>query len=199
MQLQRLLTSAQGRLTTGTALVVAIVVGLWPDHARPVDPVRLGAVLTAAMAWLFAELAGPGEPRPHDLKLFELLVSKLPEQFLSFLRDHDFGAAYHDPGVGGLYDVAAWQGARYEFVDPALQKRWATLRGEARKFAHDLSHNTFPDDVNANWYTVHPTNGDPGDPQPFVVRRIDLLNAGASALAGRIDEFEGYARERLRL
>lgn len=122
-------TTVQGRLTAGCALAVAIVVGLWPDHPRPVDPVRVGAIITAAIAWLFAELAGQRATSPHDIKLFSDILETLPQHLLDFLRDQDFGVgSYIDPGTGGLHDVAHWRGSRYDFVDPVLNRRWLTTR-----------------------------------------------------------------------
>lgn len=153
----------------------------------------------AAMAWLFAEISGAREPSQHDLKLFEIITAKLPERILDFLRNHDFGASYNDPGFAGVYDVAAWQGPRQEFIDKSLQKRWGMVQIEVTKFANGLSLNTFPEGNADNWFTVHPTHGDPEIPEDFVQRRIDLLNRTATELAGHVDTFEHFARSRLKL
>lgn len=59
--LNRNLPTWQGRIITGIALVAAVVAGLWPDHPRDADGGRITAVAVAAVAWLFAELAGAGE------------------------------------------------------------------------------------------------------------------------------------------
>jgi len=194
------LTTVQGRITTGCILVVAIVVGLWPDHPRPVDPVRLGAVVTAAIAWLFAEIAGQRAPSAHDTKLFGDIVETLPQRLLNFLSRQDFGVgSYIDPGTGGLHDIANWQGARYAFVDPVIQKRWATTHKNIVEFGNILALNTYPVHGSQDLRTVHPTQGDPEDPAPFVQERIDKLNNGATEIANQIDAFERFARSRLGL
>lgn len=194
------LTTVQGRITTGCVLLVAIVVGLWPDHPRPVDPVRLGAIITAAIAWLFAEIAGQRTPSPHDTKLFESIVQTLPQELLDFLRNQDFGVgSYIDRGTSGLHAVAYWQGSRYAFVDAVLQKRWATIHTEIAQFGNFLALNTYPAHGSQDLRTVHPTQGDPEDPAPFVQARIDKLNDGATKVADQIDAFERFARHRLGL
>lgn len=194
------LTTMQGRITTGCALAVAITVGLWPDHPRPVDAVRLGAVVTAAIAWLFAEIAGPRTPSAHDIKLFESIVETLPQHLLDFLRGQDFGVgSYVDRGTSGLHDVAYWQGSRYAFVDPTLQKRWEATHKTITEFGNILALNTYPVHGAQDLRTVHPTQGDPEDPAPFVQERIDKLNDGATKVANEVDAFERYARQRLGL
>lgn len=194
------LTTVQGRITTGCALAVAITVGLWPDHPRQVDVVRLGAVITAAIAWLFAEIAGPRAPSPHDLKLFESIVETLRQPLLDFLRDQDFGVgSYIDRGTSSLHDFAYWQGSRYAFIDQVLQKRWEVTHKTITEFADFLALNTYSVHGSQNLRTVHPTLGDPNDPEPFVQTRIDKLNDGATKVADEVDAFERFARKRLGL
>jgi hypothetical protein len=192
------LTTVQGRIATGCALVAAVVLGLWPVDPRPVDPAKTVAVILAALAWLFAEIAGHRAPSEHDTALFSNLTETVPQRLLDFLRDQDFGVGlYVDPGTGGLHDVAYWQGSRYEFVDPVLNRRWLAVRKNLREFTNTLALNTFPVHGSQDLRTVHPTQGDPEDPAPFVQARIDKLNEGATKLAAQIDAFESFARHRL--
>lgn len=193
------LTTVQGRIITGFAFAVAITVGLWPDHARSIDPVELGAVVTTGLAWLFAEIAGHRAASPHDIKLFETITTKLPQRLLDFLREHDFGASFGDPGIAGLFDVSGWEGSRYDFLDKKLQKQWVGVRLSIRQFGNDFALNTFPANVAGNWFTVHPTIGDPENPENFIQERIDRLNTSASRLVVEIDAFERSARKRLSL
>ncbi len=93
MKILEHLTSLQGRLTAGVALVAAIVIGLWPDHARSVDAAKAAAIGTTALAWLFAEIGGRRAPSEHDLQLFERIVSSIPQRVLDFLKDQDWAWA----------------------------------------------------------------------------------------------------------
>jgi hypothetical protein len=200
MKILEHLTSLEGRLTAGVALIAAIVIGLWPDHARPIDPAKAAAVGTAGLAWLFAEIGGRRVPSEHDLKLFEQIVSTIPQQVLDFLKDQDFGVgSYNDPGTGALHEVAYWQGSRFEFTDSALNKKWLAVQRRIKEFANRLALDTFPVHDAENWRTVHPTIGDPEDPEPFVQARIDRLNEGATKVANEIDAFESFGRRRLGL
>lgn len=196
------LTTDQGRITTGCALVVAIIVGLWPDHPREIDAAKFGAALMAALAWLFAELGGRRTPSPHDTALFDSIVKTLPQSLLDFLREQDFGVgSYHDPASAALFNMARWEGSRYNFVDPTLNKRWLATWQVIREFATCLARNTFPvrDTDLQDWRTVHPTHGDPEMLEPFVEERIEKLNKGATKAVLEIDAFESFARRRLGL
>ncbi|MGH8422684.1 MAG: hypothetical protein ACRER3_10080, partial [Pseudomonas fluorescens] len=194
------LTTLQGRLTTGCALIIAIVIGLWPDHARPIDPAKTAAIFTTAIAWLFAEISGRKAASAHDLKLFDLIVETIPQEIIDFLKDQDFGVgSYIDPGTAGLFKVSHWQGSRYDFVDAALNERWGCTHQAIRKFSKTLANKTLPVHGSNDLRTVHPTHDDPEDPKPFVQERIDILNEEATALAKEIDAFEGFARRRLGL
>ena len=57
MRLLDALATVAGRISTGTAMAITILVGLWPDHPRDVDPATAGAVISAIVAWLAAEIS----------------------------------------------------------------------------------------------------------------------------------------------
>ncbi|MFY0583575.1 hypothetical protein ACN28S_63080 [Cystobacter fuscus] len=63
----------QGRIALGLAFFGAILVGLWPDHARNIDPAKLVACILTGSAWMVAELEREsGELGcPCTLKLWE--------------------------------------------------------------------------------------------------------------------------------
>lgn len=50
----------QARIALGLAFFGAILVGLWPDHARNIDPAKLVACILTGLVWLVAELASAG-------------------------------------------------------------------------------------------------------------------------------------------
>jgi hypothetical protein len=107
--------------------------------------------------------------------------------------------SYIDGGTSGLHDVANWQGSRYAFVDPVLQKRWAIVHKDITEFGNTLGMNSHHVHGSQDLWTVHPTQGDPEYPAPFVQARIDKLNDGATKIADQIDAFERFARRRLGL
>jgi hypothetical protein len=195
----QLLTTVQGRLVTGIILIAMVVKGLWPDHPPPVDPAGVVEILGAALAWLFAELAGMRPPSKHDIELFDEFTDKIPQRIINFLRDHDFGASFHNPGVEGIYDVSSWQGSRFEFLDDFIQKKWNMTHANIVKFANLFALNTSPVHDSIEWLTVHPTMGDPENPEPHIAERIQKLNNAATELANEIDQFERLARKRLNL
>lgn len=192
------LATVGGRISTGVAMSVAISVGLWPDHTREIDPVRLGAVITTIVAWLAAEIAGGRKPSDQDVTPYNSIVEALPAGTVDFLRNHDFNDCYGANQQAGLFDVATWEGSRRQSLGRALQKRWAPLRADIKAFSSDLAMDTGP--VGAGpLFSVHPDHGDRDYPEDWVVKAIGKLNTSATALSGKIDGFETFARGRLRL
>ena len=105
-RLTRYLPTVQGRVAAGLILVTTVVFGLWPDHPRPFDVARAAAVATAAITWLFAELAGAGPPREHDVALFNQISDILNDDQLTFLRDHDFNHNLHSHSTEPVHRIA---------------------------------------------------------------------------------------------
>lgn len=193
------LTTAKGRLVTGLALVTAIVVGLWPDHSRSFDPVRAGAIATAAVAWLYAELAGAGTASDHDVKLFNAFRQAVSVEEKNFLLEQDFHFSFVYKYSEGLREIAHWNGAAYEFVDERLQGKWEPLINQVNNFVLLMAQYSAPVQSSANLMTVHPSGGDSDHPEPWVLKEIGKLNASASNLYKNLDEFERFARKRMRL
>ena len=199
VDLLRRLQTVQGRVLTGSLFALSLVAGFWYGHEGDVDPVRLTACIGTGIAWLLAELTSGRSVSARDIELYKSFFSTIPQSTKDFLWDHDFAASFHDPGRNGIFEVAAWKGSRYDFVDKVLQSEWLRLRTVISTFATNLASNTYPISGSANFFTVHPTQGDPEDPAPFVQKRIDTLNEGATALVESIDNFERLAVERLNL
>lgn len=197
--LNRNLSTWQGRITTGVALVAAVVAGLWPDHPRSADGVRITAVAVAAVAWLFAELAGAGRPREHDLKLFGAITSTVADRDRRFLSEQDFHNSFQANGYDGIETASRWSGATHEFVDPKLQRLWLPLRERMTSFLNLLATTTGPVGGNVARFTAHPTQGDPDNPAAWTQASIDRLNADATALHVEIENFERHGRRRLGL
>ena len=193
------LPTVQGRLTAGLALVVAIVVGLWPDHPRPFDVVRAGAILTTAVAWLFAEISSANAVSEHDKGLFSLFRETVKEADKDFLREQDFHFSFVYMKSAGLREMAYWTGAAYEFVDDKIESKWAPLIKEVDAFVGMMAQYAAPVGGNTLLMTVHPTQGDPDDPKPWVLDEIAKLNSAARKLYANLNDFERFARKRLAL
>lgn len=195
--IRRSLRTVEGRLLTGATLLGAVVVGLWPDHARPPDGEKIVAVAIAALAWLFAELSGAAKPSEHDLALFERFRSTLRDRDRSFLREQDFDNSFGSNDGAGLREIAGWTGVAHEFNDRNLQARWAATLESVSGFDDLIGLHTGPISAVAGRFSVHPPNSDPMQPKERVSEAITELNAKASALSLQLENFERYARRRL--
>jgi hypothetical protein len=101
----RTLPTLQGRLTTGLALIGAILVGLWPDHARGPDGGKIVAIGLTAIAWLFAELSGGYPPSEHDRVLFQEIQGHFSDGLLNHLGEHDFANDVHKSKFQALWEI----------------------------------------------------------------------------------------------
>ena len=196
---RRNLPTMQGRLIAGLTLVGTVVVGLWPDTPRPPDGEKIVAIVLAALAWLFAEFSGIGAPSAHDLALFEKFRATLHENDREFLRGQDFDNSFSGNDMAGLRDIASWTGIAYEFNDAKLQKEWATTLISVDGFVGLVAQNTGPINAAAGRFSVHPPNSDPMQPVDWVAKAIPLLNAQATILGKRLEDFERTGRRRLGL
>lgn len=192
------LASVAGRISIGSAMGVAVAVGLWNGHEGDIDPVRLGAVVTTTLAWLAAELASGRQPSDHDVALFKRIVELLPDGTTDFIRNHDFGQSFSGQHQAGLSEIGAWEGTRYQFLDRSLQKQWAAVYAQLKVFNAALVSGTGA--VGAGpLFSAHPDHSDRDNPEPWVQKHIDTLNKEAGKLSKAVDVFEKYGRNRLRL
>lgn len=192
------LASVGGRISTGSAMGVAIAVGLWNGHEGDIDPVRLGAVVTTTLAWLAVEVASGRKPSDHDIALFKRIVELLPDSTTDFIRNHDFGQSFNGQHQAGLSEIGAWEGTRYQFLDRRLQKQWSSVYAQLKVFNTALVLGTGP--VGAGpLFSAHPDHGDRDNPEPWVQKHIDTLNTESGKLSKEVDAFEKYGRNRLRL
>ncbi|RYF32755.1 MAG: hypothetical protein EOO38_30680, partial [Cytophagaceae bacterium] len=78
----------QSRIVLGLAFFAAMLVGLWPDHAREIDAEKLIACIATGIAWLVAELASAvSKVSNHDIALFERINNVMDDSALTFLMD----------------------------------------------------------------------------------------------------------------
>ncbi|WBO22715.1 hypothetical protein [Sphingomonas abietis] len=195
--LQRVLPTVQGRLTTAAALIAAIVIGLWPDHSRPLDPAKASVIVLTGLAWLFAEINGASKPTDHDVALFKRYRETLREEDRSFLREHNFWNSFQYHRSEGLRELAYWDGAAHEFMDRRVQGRWKEVIQGIDAFVMLMAKYTAPVNAAAGLLSVHPKQGDPENPEEWILKEINELNEASRALHQITEDFERFARERL--
>jgi len=194
--LQRL-PEMEGRITTGLALVIAITIGLWPDHPRPVSIEKAAAIAVATLAWLFANLSGNLKPKDHDVALFDQYRENVTDGQLAFLKDSDFAVSFERSNLNGLREINYWDGPRYEFLDNKLQAAWAEARVLNQNFLSLVGQYTIPVRGAQTRSTVHPDGGDPEEPADWVVEQYTELNNAADVLYKKLESFERMAHARL--
>lgn len=195
----RALPTVQGRLLSGAAFFVAIVVGLWDGHNNPFDPAKGFAVLVTGLAWLFAELAGLPKMSDHDRTLFNSIFENIRDREKSLLRDHDFGAGFAHGDSEGIRTLSSWAGVNYQFDDKAMQARWVPVKADIEGFDQLLGHHTAPKGGNAGWMSAIPDNTDDFNMPDWVSANVDQLNAASTKLIVDLESFQSYGRKRISL
>jgi len=192
------LTSVAGRITAGAAVALTISVGLYPDHPRPIDPVRLGAVITAVLTWILAEIASGRKPSAHDVALFGKIIDLIPPATVDFLRNHNFDDAFHSDRQGGLHELADWDGSRYQFSDRVLQRRWKKVHRDIQNMSEALVRETGP--IASTTLLTARRDVSTGEiAEDAAAHHVNELNRISSGLSKSMDGFEAYARGRLGL
>lgn len=182
------------------AAVGAVVVLLRPDEHWEFDAAALIGALTALVLWFWAEITSVERTvSSHDLELFENFRKAYGSGEKSLLRDQDFDHSFIFNKTEGLFEISHWDDAAFEYVDPKVQEKWRPVRAQTETFAAMIATHTGPVGGNSNLGTVHPDQGDPDFPEDFIVKRIDELNDAAQTLFARLEEFERFARKRLKL
>lgn len=190
-----------GRIGTGCAALAALAIGLWPWSDADVDIAKLLGFAGALAAWLFAELAGVGDPHPSDIRLFNRLMEAMPEAERRIYRDLNMGDPIpyrHVQGAGTIAET--WDGAGYEFIDKTLNRDFTALLAKIRAFSSLFALNTGPMRGSVEFATVKTTDDvRTGVRSQQTLENAANLNAAATSLIEALDDFERLARRRLRV
>jgi hypothetical protein len=177
----------------------AIVVGLWPDHARNIDPAKLVVCVLAGSAWIVAELASAiPKVSEHDRSLFHRITEILDDGALTFLMQHDFAINFNAAYTKPVSEIAEWHGPQYQFNDAAIQKRWAKLWNKVANLSNLYgSHLVNADKIHilTAWHLGFDRHNQP----PQAHKEVRELNDGAHAVYTEFDKFVRYTRRRLAL
>ncbi len=192
------LHSLKGRIIAGLGMFGALINGLAPDSARPLDLGKAATVFIAAVVWLYAELGASNVPSAADVALYQRIKSVIDSTALSFLRDHDFGASIRDLQTQPVSEICSWHGADAEFQDKEIQKSWSLCRERFetlnRNYAEILGPTHNPNRLAA----IPPGTHDWDIPQHLQDNVARLNNNGSDAYRNFID-FDRLARKRLNL
>lgn len=192
------LGSSEGRLTTGAALIGAIVVGLWPDQSREFDPAKASAIALTAIAWLYAELGASGSVSSHDVNLFKKIEEFIGEDVEELLLNQDFYASAPTGPIGKLNHFSTWKGADHEFLDKRLQNEWTALGVRVTELSNLFVKHLGPNSI-GNRYTVKVKNGG-WDQQPeHLWKAAEAINEKSATVYKQLQTFKTSSRKRLSL
>jgi hypothetical protein len=188
-----LLKTAWGRLTAGVTLILTVA---WLNDGQItglIDWRATTAFVAAFLAWLYGCLPDRAKASEHDKQLFQRFRLLLDDQALDMLREQDFGAAFWFKRLDGMQEVAVtWNGANFDFDDPAIKKAFSPLLTELRAFSRELRLNTHvqPGGEMARMAWDH-------DNEAACLTVQKKLNDGSTSLSQAIDRFIPLARRRL--
>jgi hypothetical protein len=189
----------QSRIGLGVIFVGAVVSGLWPDHARPLDPAKLVACVVFGTAWLAAEFASAEtKPSNHDLALFERINSVMNDDALTFLVSHDFQYHTNTRSTEPVVEISYWHGPNSMFNDKSIQKRWKVLFAKSVALSNLYGDNLVNTDVEGRltaWHIGFSRNDQPAQ----AYAEIKQLKDASGDLYKEFGEFTLYARARLAL
>lgn len=190
----------QARIALGLVFFGAMLNGLWPDHARAIDPAKLILCVTSGLAWLVAELASAAtKVSNHDIALFERINNVMDNHALTFLLEHDFSNDFHVRETEPVNAVATWHGPNFMFNDKAIQKRWQVLFDKllnlSNLYGSTLVNTEHSVERMTAWLLGFPRNAQPAHAHA----EVQALNDAASDVYGEFGEFALYVRRRLDL
>jgi hypothetical protein len=189
----------QSRVAFGVAFFGALLVGLWPDHPRNIDPAKLVACILTGSAWIASELASAvPKVSEHDRGLFRRITEILNDDALTFLMQHDFAINFNTAYTAPVIEISEWHGPQYQFNDSAIQKRWVKLWSRILSLSNLYGSNLVSTD-NIHVLTAWHIGFDRHSQPPQAHKEIKDLNDGAHAVYIEFDKFVRYTRRRLAL
>lgn len=189
----------QSRIALGIVFFGAIISGLWPDHARTIDPAKLTICITAGLAWLVAELASAAtKVSNHDIALFERITNVMDDDALTFLLDHDFSHDLHSNQTRPVSTIAEWHGPNFIFNDAVIHRRWQVIFDKIVHLSHLYGKTlvgTDRENILTAWLLGYNRHNQPAHAHAEVA----ALNVAASTLYREFGDFVIFVRQRLDL
>ena len=178
--------------------MAALIYGVNPSFGKEVDVVKAGAIISAFLAWVaaevFTEQANATQLSPHDVSLYEKFRGLFNGATLEFLREHDFGGSFHPDAMDGVVEfAAAWQGKTYEFQNRRLNKKLRQCKVAAAQMSRLFAYKTYPHHSNPNLQTAVTRDPQTGVPDEQSNQAIKELNETATLLHDAADDLQGVA------
>lgn len=160
---------------------------------------RLRAVLEDAELRDARRPPPAAEPHPHDVFLVAQWKALLSDPLRRFIRDHDFGEAYHRNLLLPLHKIdAQWHGAQYELDDAELERVFRAFHLANRAFCALLAERTRAlagnNDLASAKTNLDTTIGLQSGTREAIAR----LNLAARALNDAVDGVDREVRVRIR-
>lgn len=180
---------------------LAALGGIKLDLPDPPLILPLGLIIGGVLTMLLERFAtnhegerGAVEPNQHDVALFRRYRGLIRNATREFLLYHDFNGPFADHLYDDVDELADWQGASYEFVDPEVEDLFREVKRLALEFETALAYKTMPHDRLPHLQTALPAGYDPWRPDPQTTSNVALLNEGARSLISAMNNFERTAR-----
>ncbi|WP_292066054.1 hypothetical protein [Brevundimonas sp. UBA7664] len=197
-----LLATVQARVFAGLAMLAALAAFLAPVEGWTFElPLAIAAAATLAL-WLLAEFQSAVVRHPHDVELMKTVLQLIGADERALLRTQDFLDDFKLKEFAGVRRIStSWEGPEFEFLDAALQRRWARTFGVMVTFRDEMARRTAPRRGALDWQTVRTGRELAAGDEISDQARDDakVLNDTATQLTAELDAFIPYAKRRLGL
>jgi hypothetical protein len=194
----RTLKTAEGRITTGLALILTTTALCEPTFTWVPNWGAIVAFVGALGVWFFGCLDKGTPSRDDDRQLLQRFLTTLTENEQLFLRMTDFGSSFELQHLNGMTEIhETWHGPSFEFVDEEIQRRFATVLESLRAFRSFVSLNTYYVPGSNVFVSVLTDQDRKEGRSEITCERATKMNNDASELTTAIDDFVRFARQRV--
>lgn len=191
------------RIALGFAALGALAVGLWPTVPTEFNPEKALAIATAIVGWLAAEWfldstsAKGAALSEHDEALANSIAHIASEDYLHFLKHHDFGGAWPEERLAPTFLLhSKLDQIRSEFEDKNLRSNTNLVKIALDSFVSSIGQYTWDHPVNRNLQTAIPDNERGNLHSAETDARIFQLNEQATLLQNALQKLLMIFRSR---
>ncbi|MFL9840547.1 hypothetical protein ABS767_06185 [Sphingomonas sp. ST-64] len=196
------------RIGLGLAAMGAGAVLFWRDPVPPLDPEKALAFASALAAWGFAEFFIERAPHAqsrtdgerldqHDEALGKRLIAIASDDFVRFLRTHDFGGSFFERDIKPLYDLDdLFSKISSEFNADDLGENLNDVKLAARELSRMVAYGAAPKNAKASLFSMVPDFEADGFWSDATESKIQAANEKADDLANKLGALFGELRRR---
>lgn len=195
------------RIGFGLAAMGAGAVLFWPDPVPPFDPEKALAFASALAVWAFAEFfirapQAQSETKDerfdqHDEALGKRLIAIASDDFVRFLREHDFGASFFERDIKPLYELDdLFSKVSSEFNAAGLSGKLNDVKIVARELSRMVAYGAAPKNAKASLFSMVPELEADGFWSDATESKIQAANEKADELANKLSVFFAELRRR---